>query len=76
MRSKRTGAVPAESTDPSDLWSGTIVSMIGDAPFETTVYKLGDKHYAARSNEFGFANYELTPVPAQLGTEVQFNLTK
>jgi hypothetical protein len=23
------------------------------------VYKVGDKHLAARSNEFGFANYEL-----------------
>lgn len=55
---------------------GKIVSMIGGAPFETTVYKLGDKYFAARSNEFGYANYELIPVPAQLGTEVQFNLPK
>ncbi len=55
---------------------GKILARIGDAPFETTVYKLGDKHYAARSNEFGYANYELIPVPAQLGTEVQFNPAK
>ena len=53
---------------------GKVSVNIGGAPFETSVYKLGDKHYAARSNEFGYANYEMTPVPAQLGTEVQFNL--
>jgi hypothetical protein len=52
---------------------GKIISRVGDAPFETAVYQLGDKHYAARSNEFGYANYELISVPAQLGTEVQFN---
>lgn len=53
-------------------------SMIDGKPYRelTTVYKLGDKHYAARSNEFGYANYELIPVPAQLGTEVQFNPPK
>ncbi len=55
---------------------GKIVSYVGSAPFETAVYKLGDKHYAARSNEFGYANYELIAVPKQLGTEVQFNLGK
>ena len=48
-------------------------SMIDGKPYRElmTVYKLGDKHYAARSNE-----YELIPVPAQLGTEVQFNPPK
>ena len=30
-------------------------------PFEITVYKLGDKYYGARSNEFGYANYEIIP---------------
>ena len=24
-------------------------------------YKLGDKYYGARSNEFGYANYEIIP---------------
>ena len=28
-------------------------------PFEITVYKLGDKYVAARSNEFGHANYDV-----------------
>jgi len=53
---------------------GKVTSMIGNAPYETTIYKLGGKHYAARSNEFGYANYEFIPVPQQLGTEVQFNM--
>ena len=49
---------------------GKIVSYLGAAPFETAVYKLGNKYYAARSNEFGYANYELIPVPAQLGVTI------
>jgi cell shape-determining protein MreC len=28
-----------------------------------TVYKLGDTYYGARSNEFGYANYEIIPSP-------------
>ena len=27
------------------------------------IYRLGDAYYAARSNEFGFANYEIIPAP-------------
>jgi len=27
------------------------------------VYKLGETYYAARSNEFGYANYEVIPTP-------------
>lgn len=53
---------------------GKIVSFLGGAPFETTVYKLGGHYYAARSNEFGYVNYELIPVPEQLGTEVEFRV--
>jgi hypothetical protein len=35
------------------------VTSVADTPFQTTVYKLGDKYLAARSNEFGYANYEI-----------------
>ena len=35
---------------------------IAGTPFEVTVYKMGDKYMAARSNEFGYANYEIEPV--------------
>jgi len=34
--------------------------MVG-TPFEMTVYKVGDKYYGARSNEFGYTNYEIIP---------------
>jgi hypothetical protein len=30
--------------------------------FDVNVYKLGDRYCAARSNEFGFANYEIETV--------------
>jgi hypothetical protein len=45
---------------------GAIVTTLNNAPYEATVYKLGDKYYAARSNEFGFANYEVVPTPRML----------
>ena len=32
-------------------------------PYAVTFYKLGDTYYAARSNEFGYANYEIIPAP-------------
>ena len=35
------------------------MTTIAGAPFEVTVYKVGDKYVAARSNEFGYANYEV-----------------
>ncbi len=46
--------------------NGKIVTYFGNAPFEMTVFKAGDKTFAARSNEFGFANYEIVPEPAAL----------
>jgi hypothetical protein len=45
---------------------GTIITTLGNTPYEVTVYKLGDKHFAARSNEFGYANYEVVPTPLEL----------
>uniref|UniRef100_UPI003F27A276 DUF3604 domain-containing protein n=1 Tax=Rhizobium sp. F40D2 TaxID=3453141 RepID=UPI003F27A276 len=45
---------------------GAIVTTLNNAPYEATVYKLGDKYFAARSNEFGFANYEVVPTPHML----------
>ena len=41
---------------------GRLVTTIGATPFEVVVYKMGDKYIAARSNEFGFANYEVEPL--------------
>jgi hypothetical protein len=41
-----------------------IVTDLAGTPIEIAVYKVGDKYLAARSNEFGYANYEIsTPKP-------------
>ena len=40
--------------------NGKVVTMFANTPFEMTLYKVGDKYFGARSNEFGFANYEFT----------------
>jgi hypothetical protein len=45
---------------------GKIVTHFANAPYEVTVYKMGDKYFAARSNEFGFANYEVIPQPIEM----------
>jgi len=45
---------------------GKVVTFLQDHPFEVAFYKFGDKTYAARSNEFGYANYELLPKPPEL----------
>jgi hypothetical protein len=45
---------------------GKIVTSIGNLGYEVTVYKLGDKYFGARSNEFGYANYEIVAAPANL----------
>jgi hypothetical protein len=38
---------------------GKIVTSLVGTPIEITVYKMGGKYYGARSNEFGYANYEV-----------------
>ncbi len=45
---------------------GKIVSDLVGTPIEISVYKVGDKYIAARSNEFGYANYEIIPAVAEL----------
>lgn len=45
-----------------EIKSGQIITTLGNTPYEATVYKVGDKFYGVRSNEFGFANYELVAV--------------
>jgi hypothetical protein len=45
---------------------GAIVTTLDNTPYEVTVYKLDDKYIAARSNEFGYANYEVVPAPLEL----------
>ena len=38
---------------------GHLITYIGGTPFEVSVYKLGNKYLAARSDEYGYANYEV-----------------
>jgi len=45
-----------------EIRNGRLITNIAGAPFEVTVYKLGNKYYGARSNEFGYANYEVNQV--------------
>jgi hypothetical protein len=58
-----TGASAAGSSAPYEIKGGQIITTIGETPFAVNVYKVGDKYWAARSNEFGYANYELEKVP-------------
>jgi hypothetical protein len=62
------------TTEPYFINNGKLVNPLSGTPMEVTVYKLGDKYVAARSNEFGYANYEITAAvtelnPLSLGTK-------
>jgi len=46
---------------PYYINNGKIVTALVGTPIEITVYKVGDKYLGARSNEFGYANYEVIP---------------
>ena len=51
------------TTTPYKIENGKVVTAISQDPFSVTIYKLGDTYYGARSNEFGYANYEIIPTP-------------
>jgi hypothetical protein len=57
-----TGAGGLGSPAQYEISGGHITTTLGGTPFEVNVYKAGDKYWAARSNEFGYANYELQQV--------------
>ena len=57
-----TGASALGSAAPYEISGGKIVTTLGETPFAVTVYRVGDKYWGARSNEFGYANYELEKV--------------
>jgi hypothetical protein len=50
-------------TTPYKIEGGKVVTNISQAPYAVTIFKLGDTYYGARSNEFGYANYEIIPSP-------------
>jgi hypothetical protein len=49
-----------------DIAGGKIVTELVGTPIEIAVYKVGDKYLGARSDEFGYANYEMVPAVAEL----------
>ena len=67
-------SLSGDAADASDLGvtrsytiaNGKIVTTLSSTPIEIAVYKMGDKYVAARSNEFGFANYEIIPAVEEL----------
>ena len=54
------------TTAPYYINSGKIVTAQVGTPNEITVFKAGNKFVAARSNEFGYANYEIVPAVVEL----------
>ena len=51
------------TTSPYKIEGGKLITFVSQDPYAFTFYKLGDTYYAARSNEFGYANYEIIPAP-------------
>ncbi len=51
------------TTIPYKIANGKLVTFVSQEPYAVTVYKLGKTYYGARSNEFGYANYEIIPAP-------------
>jgi len=51
------------TTVPYKIEGGKLITFVSQDPYSVTVYKLGDTYYGARSNEFGFANYQIIPTP-------------
>gem|GEM_PF-17094 len=50
-------------TSPYKIEGGKVVTHVAQDPYSMTVFKLGDTYYGVRSNEFGYANYEMIPSP-------------
>lgn len=54
------------NASPYFINNGKIVTGLAGTPIEIAVYKVGDKYVGARSNEFGYANYEIIPNVTEL----------
>jgi hypothetical protein len=51
------------TTTAYKIENGKVVTTLSQDPMSVAIYKLGDTYYGARSNEFGYANYEIIPYP-------------
>lgn len=54
------------ATEPYYINDGKLVTVFAGTPISVTVYKQDDKYLAARSNEFGYANYQIIPEVKEL----------
>ena len=51
------------TTTPYKIQQGKLITYVSQDPYAFTIYKLGDGYYGARSNEFGYVNYEIVKSP-------------
>ena len=51
------------TTSTYKIEGSKLITFVSQDPYAVTFYKLGDTYYGARSNEFGYANYEIIPPP-------------
>ena len=58
------------TTTPYKVEGGKLITFVSQDPYAYTFYKLGDKYYGARSNEFGYANYEMIPTPLYVANPI------
>jgi len=54
------------NSSPYFINNGKIVTTLAGTPIEIAVYKVAGKYIGARSNEFGYANYEIIPTVTEL----------
>jgi hypothetical protein len=64
------------TTTPYEIKGGKLITWVSQDPYAFTVYKLGDAYYGARSNEFGYANYEIIKTPQFSGNPVADKLNQ
>jgi hypothetical protein len=50
-------------TIPYKIEADKLITFVSQDPYSLTFHKLGTNYYAARNNEFGYANYEIIPAP-------------
>jgi hypothetical protein len=52
------------TTNSYEISGGRLLTFVSQEPYSYTIYKAGSTYYLARSNEFGYANYEIVPLPS------------
>jgi len=51
------------TTGRYEIVDGKLVTYVSQDPYAVAIYKLGNTYYGARSNEFGYVNYQIVPAP-------------